>query len=477
VRFTEKYGITPTAEDDWFDPLLFADSRIHPDPFRIYADEGTAWAGAHEELLDFFEMVLRLIEESRGDTSSLPWRCACRLLMFPEPEEFCMGYSQGSVDGSGTSTKLQATMLDGASKAADLHILRPEHMELLVLFGDGVGADRIGDIVCNVLKGRFIKYTQEVVRRHDVPVKEFRVRHGSWSRSFKRWDDGVFLLPENPFARHRRGGPLLLCPRRFLRDLPTVDPSDFWSWSWENYNQELRDSFNYDIATNLRMRETKRIARQRPDIAVAYLEQLEEEPKPAYDLEEDPKLVKSWEAGRDFANRNPLSFVPQTTHEFDEWVRSVVEAFAHGLKERGGWKVLWYKGRPRGENIVQEFFKSTAIHYCRANRIDLTPEANAGRGPVDFKFVQNWDARALIEVKLTNNSKYWDGLQKQTVQYLKSEELDTAYYVSVGYYDKDFEKDRMDRVREVAADVSKRSGRTIEPVFVDARPQPSASRL
>lgn len=208
-----------------------------------------------------------------------------------------------------------------------------------------------------------------------------------------------------------------------------------------------------------------------------YLKDLEGSPKPAYDMTEDPKLVRSWEAGRDFAEQNPLSFVPQAVGEFEDWVKSVVEAFAHGLKERGGWKVLWYKGRPRGETIVQEFFKSSAIHYCRANHIDLTPEANAGRGPVDFKFVQHWHARALVEVKLTNNSKYWDGLQKQTVQYLKSEELKTAFFVSVGYRDDDFEEERMDRVRSVAADVSQRANQSISPIFVDARPQSSASRL
>lgn len=102
-----------------------------------------------------------------------------------------------------------------------------------------------------------------------LPPGNFQVRHASWSSTFKRWDDEMHFLPENPFARHRKGGPLPLCPQRFLRDLPTVDPSDFWSWSWENYNQELRNTFKYDISSSLKTRETKRIARRRPDLAVS----------------------------------------------------------------------------------------------------------------------------------------------------------------------------------------------------------------
>ena len=43
-------------------------------------------------------------------------------------------------------------------------------------------------------------------------------------------------------------------------------------------------------------------------------------------------------------------------------------------------------GTRKRESAAQLVFFGIASSYCAANDLDITPEANSGRGPVDFKF-------------------------------------------------------------------------------------------
>lgn len=116
-------------------------------------------------------------------------------------------------------------------------------------------------------------------------------------------------------------------------------------------------------------------------------------------------------------------------------------------------------------------------HYCRANQIDLTGESDAGRGPVDFKFIQDWSARALVEIKLASNSRFWHGLSKQTVQYLTSEEINTGYFVYVINHAKYDTVEFRDQAKKLAAEASEKAGVKIRVIEIDARPKLSASKL
>jgi len=475
MRFSELYQVERTTEDDWFDPFLDNDTPLYPDPFEVYADAAAQWSDAHDYLLDFFDIVLGLVKRSGGDRSTQSWRKAERLLLFPEPAEFCLGLSEGSVRGSGSGSGLQAAMLDGALEAVRRGIEKIEHMELLVLFGEGIGADRVGDIICNVLKGHFIRYTQGVVERHSIPTTAVKVRHAAWQPSHARWRDELLQLPINPHTR----GAVLLCPGRFLRDIPVVTPEDFWDWCWSNENERIRGDFNYDIATNVSAREKARLARTNPDLVEAFLRDLESSAPEPYDLKEDPRYYQDWyEDGRAISERSPHKFTPARQEQFSRFISAtVVGSFRWAVEDTADWELLWYKRTPRNERAVQHLFRSITTHYCRANNIDISPESNAGRGPVDFKFSRGWTARALVEVKLTNNTKFWKGLQRQLPQYLRAEDVDFGVFLSVGFRDQDFESDRMDAVRKAADSVGRELGCKIEAAFVDARPKLSASRL
>lgn len=477
-RFSECFSIPRSRVDDWFDPLLPVDTELSVDPFRIYVDTKKPWEGAHDRLIDFFNMVLELVAKSNGRTSSAHWQAAERLLLFPEPPEFCLGYGQTPL-GAGSAERLRATMLAAAQTTIRLGIESIEHFEELTLFQEQVGADRIGDIACNVLKEDFIAYTHGVIERHQLWDKttEIGVRHARWSREHLAWLDESVPLLVNPFTRRPIG--VILTPARFLRKLPTVDPLDFWEYAYVNENEQIRGQFNFDVGRNVAAKEIVRLAQSNPDVVRRYIKRLEKAPLPAYDLEKDPKGEVNWyNAATRFAlDVPPPPDEPESPKDFCAFVQSLLQEFVWLMEDRGHADLLWVGTKPRSEKHVQSAFDLAMVGYCKAHNIDLTRESNAGRGPVDFKFSRGWKRRALVEIKLANNTRYWDGLIKQTPQYMRSEGINCGYFLTVQFTDEDLSRDRVSRVEDAARKVSEDRGYEVMPIFVDARPKPSASKL
>lgn len=475
MRFSEYYSVEQDDSDDWYDTFLPADTNLAVDPFLIYEDKDPRWNSAHQSIVDFFGVIFHLIHQANGNNQSMAWKKAQALLLFPEPSEFCLGVAEGSPLGSGAGKELQQGMLDGIQAAVGLGIENISHMEMLALFQGGMGIDRISDSACNILKSDFIKYTQDVCNRHGVPMETFRVKNARWSDDLERWQEADVMLPLNPFPKRRH--PVLLVPQRFLRDIPVANANEFWRYAWRNHGDDLRNDFNWDIAQKVPRSVKARMARQRPRILQAYLSKLEEEQHDPYDMTRDPKLLVNWyEAGEGIASRSDLSFIPESASEFGMFIKSVVEAYQHSVENQDGWYLLWAAGKPRPERAAQALFRSMVLHYCRANNIDLTGESNAGRGPVDFKFSQGWNARALVEVKLAKNSQFWDGILAQTPEYAIAEEVKIAIFVVIAFSDKDLEPDRTVRTREAGRIASELNSIQVDVVTIDARTKISASK-
>jgi hypothetical protein len=480
MRFSAYYEIDRTDEDDWFDPILTSDTQLFVDPFLIYLDRDERWHGAHSRLIDFFNMALELVARSGFQRTSAAWRVADRLLRFPEPPEYCLGYGVEPVAGLGTGEGFGNEMLLGAETAIKESLRQVRHFEELTLFAPGIAEDRISDIVCNVIKREFIGYTQEVAERHGLELHRVPVAHLDWDRRFERWVDGTERLPKNPYYPHLG---VLLVPARFLRQLPTATPEEFWDFAWRQHGAELRHEFDYDIGKNVDGRRIVALARAHPEYAGEYIAELEAGGgKPPYDLAEDPAgEVKWYDAGFELAAQAGGPRPPDDADEICKWVEELLEGFAHNVSQQDGWILLWTKDKngnpkPATERYAQALLRTAVWQVCRMADVDFSGEPNAGRGPVDFKFSRGWHRRALAEVKRTNNSKFWHGLAMQTVQYLKSEQVNCGYFVVIGYRDADFTRQRLDLVRRAAATASRLHSVTIKPIFVDARPKKSASK-
>ena len=472
-RFSERFGISRSAADDWFDLLLPVDTKLFVDPFRVYAETDGRWEGAHDELVDFFNLVLELMAEASLNPASQHWRAAAELLMFPEPVEFCLGYAEGSEGGRGTAKKRRTEMLRAGSIAINAGMDKLSHFEEMTLFQGRVGPDLVSDVTCNVLKRRFIAYTTEVCARHSIETRPVPVKHSRWSRESRRWENEVHSLPYNPWTN----AGTLLVPERFLRQLPSIEGDGFWDFSFNYESENIKGQFSYDIARNVKTERIAELARQNPDLVRKFVKRFERRPPDPYDVERDPRGRTRWyEAGLQLATSAREVAEPQSAEEFCAFVGQLCQEFVWVTEERGGWRLLWNPDNTaRAESSVQQLFHVAMLGYCKSHDIDLTPESAAGRGPVDFKFSKGWQRRAIVEVKLTKHARFWHGLETQTPTYLKAEGIACGYFLSVQYTEKDFANDRVKAVRERAAAVSEECGYDIKPVFVDARPKKSAS--
>jgi hypothetical protein len=48
-------------------------------------------------------------------------------------------------------------------------------LAIIAVLAPGLGVDRISDMVCNILKGRYIVYTQEICQSLGIPLEQVAV--------------------------------------------------------------------------------------------------------------------------------------------------------------------------------------------------------------------------------------------------------------------------------------------------------------
>lgn len=475
MLFSEHFDLAVSGDETWFDPILSIDTKLFLDPFLLYDHEEGPFVGSHEEVVRFFNTAFKLIARSKGDRTSHLYRKAHTSLVFPEVPELCLGYTSEGTKGSGSGSGFASLIAAALWEAIEAGLKEITHFEEIGILREGIGADRISDITAQLLRRRLAIYTREVCRRHKVPMKLVRYARGQFDAEEARWKSLEVDLPRNPYNRN----PILLVPRRYLRDLPTLNADDFWDYCRSNENETLRADFNHDVSARVRKHEIVDLARRHPELRGRYLRFRERHKPRPYDLLRDPRGLYRWhEKTGAYCEANPLKLRIGSTAEFAEAVRKMVETFRHYIQENGGWELLWNEDsdKPRAEESAQKLFLGIVSHYCRANDIDVNREVELGRGPVDFKFSRGYSLRALLEVKLAKNTKFWQGLRAQLPAYQKADEVDLGYFLVVVYSDEDAK--RIKDIQKVVEAVKASKKRDIRAIVVDARRDPpSASKL
>ena len=127
--------------------------------------------------------------------------------------------------------------------------------------------------------------------------------------------------------------------------------------------------------------------------------------------------------------------------------------------------------KPKHEDAAQRLFFGIASAYCEANGLDLSPESDAGRGPVDFKVSSGLTAKGVVEIKLTSNGKPLQGFLKQLPIYQNAERAQYGIYLVI-----DTGKASSTRLLAFRNEVTKAGTNAPEVVWVDATSKPSASK-
>ena len=474
MYFSDHFGIKRTKRDDWFDPILDADTKLFVDPFLIFQDADPRWRSAHDRLIDHFNICFKLIAEGRLDPKTLPYRKALALLRFPEPREFCLGYTETGTRGAGGGAGFARLIAEAMEDAIERGLVDLKHFEELGVLNEGIGPDRISDLTCNVLRSEFIQHTIAVAKKHKVPTEIFRVGGARYDATRKAWRSVDVELPKNP----AHGGPILLVPERFLRDLPVLNADDWW----ESYEAEqLRTDVNYEVMGKVKKKTIVSIARRRLQSVREWTRRKEDTAAEPYDLVADPLGVWGWSREAElYAKSQPIVIQPPADETaFIAVIELVIARFRHFIEQSGGWKLLWNDGhtKEKPEEAAQLLFKGIAQSYCATNDIVVDREVELGRGSVDFKFSNGYRRRAHLEVKKLHNGKFWRNLEMQLPTYLKADECDLGWFVTVRYKDGGASKRWLTDGPALVREIGIANGLRLTPTTVDARPKKPASKL
>jgi hypothetical protein len=474
VKFSQEFNVVRTPDDDWFDSVLTVDTRLFLDPFLIYAQPFDPFQQAHSKMVVYFNSAFKLVAESQGNAAHPSWIRAVDLLMFPEVSELCLGFSAEDVDGAGAAKGFAKHIAAALWEAVQSGLSSLKHFEEVGLLRKGIGADRIGDMTGNILRGELATYTQTICARHGIFMEPTRYPRVAFSTEFNRWIPGVLDLPVSVAT----GKPILLAPETFLRDLPTISGDAFWGHCFDTHNEVLRAEFGADIARHVDKESIINLARRHPEFREEFIREAEDGDPAPYDLKRDPLgRVRWYETTLAHCVQNPLSLGFSTSNEFHDFVFKLIAAFRVFVEDNGGWRLLWNDtGRPKSEEAAQLLFLGIVKHYCAASEVSVAKESDLGRGPSDFTFAQGHTRRTLIEAKLAKNSRFWHGLEKQLPTYMRAEGIQHGVFLVILLSDRDLK--RLVGIRDVAKHVSTETGYDIKVEVVDATTEkPSASKV
>ena len=470
VYFSDIFNVSPEIIEKYgaFNISLINDLPLFIDPFLLFNSPKPEYHKLHKEILKYVAFLRdRSIEQSIGKGLLKSW------YTFPEVKQTWLGYSEVGNSGRGPGLDF-ARAFDENLKGQFFNfdkvtICQSPHLEKFCLVKEKIGKDNISDFVTNLIKGFLLGYTQKFAQKYiDVSLRKiFTVSHVDFNYETCSWNSRQFELPID-ILHTRKEDYVLLTPKDLLtKDDTWINKNDLIN----NYsdivssisNDELREQLNFYFVRNLpKPRRTKRGKEKKPskaDIANAVSAVIKEYPtlidyyiKYKEDKSEEAKSISGERVAEvqklfveklsKFINllnkETKFYFLEKDTlsaaYERVLYLKNVIE-------NKDGYRIFYVKGIPiKREKDVHIMFHLTWF----ASSDDVTPEANAGRGPVDFKISHGAFDKTLVEFKLASNSKLAQNLQKQVEIYKKAHDTDKAIKVIIF-----FSADEEQRVKKI----------------------------
>jgi len=466
-KFSDAFRVPAQAliGEGALDAFVDIDSRFYIDPHLLQQASTPELVGSYQRFTQHFEGIIHLLDASQRKGDRL-FREAVKKLIFRELPFVSLGYSLRSSAGSGIGPKTARNLACTASEIVKAGIKDPVIFELVGLFEEGIGADRVSDMTIRIILPDLLDFSERVA--HNLSIQSRKVSFGGSS----------FDLPVDQITRR----PVILVPMEILRHLPVA-----YDWGDIDYvcahNAQLRRRVNrlvgdtWRAATRKRKRDIKDAILANPELLQDLIDQYKAKPARQYDFERDPVGGLIW---HDIATRFAQEF-PLSLHEFTkpdqivEVVTAICEHFKRLVEFNGLNRLLYDDDRHlRHERFAQLLFFGIADAYCEANDLDLSREPNAGRGPVDFKFSRGYTARVVVEVKYTSNTHLQSGYSSQLPAYNGAERSYHSIYLVI----------RTTRssagvasLRALRQQIVSQGSSAPDLIVVDGRLRPSASKL
>lgn len=449
----EKHGV--------FDPIIDEDSPFFINLQRLKKTSVYEFKDSYNKIHDYFRKIIKLLDKAmQKDIRDTFYREALRMFNFSEVNGINLGYAKGTV-GAGFGEKIGKQVINTAYDIVKAGVDDPEFFELVPLFQENVGADRLSDMIAALILNDIEAYTKRINNELGITKERYA------SLLF----DGSFLI--NPYKRCK----MLLLPTDIIHRLPVAE-----CWGdidlVASENAVLRAEMNAEVANEWRTFKTQE--------RKAYLErEVFKNPIACKRVIEGYRIedIDAFDPYKDF--QYYLAKLPQIIASLGfnwktRWGHidsynaaiEIIDFFKQWVENNKGWEIIRNTDSINREKLVQKLIHLQALSYIDANHFDMSCEPDEGRGPVDFKMSYG-DDKTIIEVKLTTNSQYLHGYETQIIEYGKAEQTDKLIYVLIDLG----HPGRVQRVRKIHDNNILEGKKTPGLFVIDSKEKVSASKF
>jgi hypothetical protein len=426
LLFSDFFKVSQKTVEDYgaFDVSLVADLPLFVDPFLLFNSKKPNYQELHERMIKY----LRFLRD-KSSQAQLNEGLIRAWFFFPEVPQNWLGFARTSNRGRGLGRAFANALHENLGKLCfgDERISRGSHIEKLCLIRRGVGRDNISDFTNNLIRAFLLEYTQTFARRYiDASLrKDFSVPKVLFNYGTESWGPGVYNLP------YYKGDFVLLTPRDLLTKddtwinkgdlihdfdrIPNAIPDAALRAQVNNYFQKLlpKKPKKEDIASA-----KASTLLQFPELIDYYIKTKEQEGDEAESLASKKvqfsrALYLSQFTRLPYLLQQNTSFYATPGLTYEE-ARRRVQFLKDIIENKGGYRIFYIEGEPiQREEDLHVLYRMTWF----ASVSDVTPEANDGRGPADFKVSHGSRDKTLVEFKLASNSHLKRNLKNQTKIY------------------------------------------------------------
>ena len=193
------------ASLDFLDVDTQKDTKLFVDPHALRR-MNDPWSRRCVALVQsFFQNLLNTI--ANNDELG-----AKRLLAsLSEPNECHLGLSKGESVGRGMGVGLAEKLWESLSSSRAIQTGLLEDLEDTAILVEGIGPDRISDIIINIIREPLIEYTQRICSYYGIPLTENVDSGPIWNIQSNAWNNDLVNLP---MVEHKK---LILMPKAIVR--------------------------------------------------------------------------------------------------------------------------------------------------------------------------------------------------------------------------------------------------------------------
>lgn len=447
-----------------FDPVMETDSNFFINIQRLKKATTPEFSGSYERLNEFFRKIIKLLNKaSQKNNKDIFYKQALKLFDFPENKgvnAICLGFSEGE-SGSAFGTILSKQVIDTAYDIVKAGVDDPEFFQLLPLFQENVGPDRLSDMIATIILPDIRNYTKRI-------FEELEVNEDSYPD--KEFKDGYLI---NPYKKCE----VLLVPIEILHKLPVAK-------SWEDIENVVSENNTIRALMNQRVAEEwkqwsvanrKHYMREemfkKADICKQMIEDYDKEELSEYNPEEQIDYLLERICRR--IEKQGITWKSSLKKESIDSLKAsmeILDYFKSWVENNKGWYVIQDANSRNREKIAQRVIHLSGLCYIRVNDLDMSCEPDEGRGPVDFKVSRGQDI-TIIEVKLSSNPDYRHGYEEQIEEYGKAENTDKMVYVLIDLGN----SGRVNTIQKLHKENIEQGKKTPEIIIIDAKEKDSAS--